>query len=323
MPKTQSRLLTDAYPEIAKEWDSTKNIVTIERVTCKSNKKVWWVCTSKGHSYEAAVSNRTGRNSKCPFCSGSKVGTDNNLTVTHPLLVTEWDSVKNTSVPEQFSKGSHKKAWWICSDGHSYQSAINNRVKGTNCPDCQRMRPSNTYNLAVMYPLLASEWDYSRNTFTPYQITPGSHRKVSWICKQGHTYDAIVLNRRRGTECPRCVNAGHSKVALAWLEHVEKRDQIVIHHAGRGPEHTIVINGNTTTKVDGFCKENNTVYEFHGTYWHGDPRVYSRQDMNKTILKTYGELYDRTITREKAIKQAGYNLEVMWEYDWSLQKKIT
>jgi len=44
----------------------------------------------------------------------------------------------------------------------------------------------------------------------------------------------------------------------------------------------------------------------------------------------YGELYKKTLEREKLIKNLGYNLVVMWEYDWNkinksvkiLQKKF-
>lgn len=27
-------------------------------------------------------------------------------------------------------------------------------------------------------------------------------------------------------------------------------------------------------KVDGFCEQTNTVYEYHGDYWHGNPDIY-------------------------------------------------
>ena len=62
-------LLTQ-YPEIARELHPIKNgDLKPTDVTQKSNKKVWWMC-SKGHEWQAAIANRTGRNKTgCPYCS--------------------------------------------------------------------------------------------------------------------------------------------------------------------------------------------------------------------------------------------------------------
>ena len=37
---------------------------------------------------------------------------------------------------------------------------------------------------------------------------------------------------------------------------------------------------NTRFKADGFCKETNTIYEFHGTIFHGDPRICNPLEYN-------------------------------------------
>ena len=36
-------------------------------------------------------------------------------------------------------------------------------------------------------------------------------------------------------------------------------------------------------KADGYCKETNTVYEFNGDYFHGNPTIYDQTDENKLI----------------------------------------
>ena len=35
-------------------------------------------------------------------------------------------------------------------------------------------------------------------------ITTGSQKKVWWICKQGHEWEAIIVNRKNGNGCPYC-----------------------------------------------------------------------------------------------------------------------
>ena len=56
------------YPDIAKEWHPTKNgDLRPENFMRGSHKKVWWKC-SKGHEWEAIISNRA-RKSKGTGCT--------------------------------------------------------------------------------------------------------------------------------------------------------------------------------------------------------------------------------------------------------------
>jgi hypothetical protein len=63
-------------------------------------------------------------------------------------------------------------------------------------------------------------------------------------------------------------------------------------------------------KADSYCEETNTIYKFHGDYWHGNPKIYDQNDTTY-FGKKFGELYQKTIDREKLIKVKGYNLVVM------------
>lgn len=60
--------LATTHPELIKEWDYDKNGILPEEITYGCGKKVWWRCT-KGHSYEATVNHRTGKDgTNCPIC---------------------------------------------------------------------------------------------------------------------------------------------------------------------------------------------------------------------------------------------------------------
>lgn len=55
---------------------------------------------------------------------------------------------------------------------------------------------------------LKAEWDQEKNAPLRFEdVTPGSDRKVWWRCDKGHSWQAKVSNRFRGTGCPFC--AGH------------------------------------------------------------------------------------------------------------------
>ena len=51
---------------------------------------------------------------------------------------------------------------------------------------------------------LLKEWDYSKNTIKPDEVTKGTHKKIWWICSNNHSYEATIPARRRGTGCPYC-----------------------------------------------------------------------------------------------------------------------
>ena len=62
------------FPDVAKDWDYTKNKTTPDKVLSKTKKRAWWLC-SKGHSWLCPIGNRTGSHSGCPHCASN--GTSN------------------------------------------------------------------------------------------------------------------------------------------------------------------------------------------------------------------------------------------------------
>jgi len=66
-------------------------------------------------------------------------------------------------------------------------------------------RATSNYNLATEANHLVKEWHPSKNgELTPYQVTPGTGRKVYWKCIHEHEWDATVKDRVRGSGCPYC-----------------------------------------------------------------------------------------------------------------------
>ena len=86
-------------------------------------------------------------------------------------------------------------------------------------------------------------------------------------------------------------------------------------------QHKTLIIDNRKYNVDAFDPITNTIYEFYGDYWHGNPIRFSAHDLNLSTKKSFNELYQKTLDREKVLKQAGYNLITIWENDWNKIKK--
>ena len=57
------------------------------------------------------------------------------------------------------------------------------------------------------HPDLLKEWDTEKNLpLTPQQVTSGSDKHIWWRCCAGHTWQAPVYRRSRGSACPYCSN---------------------------------------------------------------------------------------------------------------------
>lgn len=128
--------LAAIYPAIAEQWHSARNVdLTPFDVLPKSNKRAWWICP-KGHEYDMLIAHRSA-GLGCPYCRGLKASPDDNLEVRFPDLAKQWHPTKNGDVlPSDVRHGSTRRVWWLCSYGHSYESAVYNRSNGCGCPYC-------------------------------------------------------------------------------------------------------------------------------------------------------------------------------------------
>ena len=69
-------------------------------------------------------------------------------------------------------------------------------------------------------PELVSEWHPTMNeVLKPTEVSYGSARKVWWICKKGHIWEASLTDRSRGRGCPICAkeNRGVSH-SVNWIK---------------------------------------------------------------------------------------------------------
>jgi len=201
------------YPDIARQWHPTRNgDLKPSDVTPRSHRKVWWLC-ERGHEWKTTVIGRKP-GSKCPKCSGREASEENNLQVSNRDLAMEWHPTKNGTLrPSEVTPHTGRKVWWICERGHEWQAAVWTRVdKDCGCPKCSGRVATNDNNLAVVRPDLAKEWHPTKNgDLRPTDVKPKSNRKVWWLCKMDHEWEAVVKNRTYGSGCPYCRRQSHGR----------------------------------------------------------------------------------------------------------------
>lgn len=201
--------LETTNPELLKEWDYSKNIITPKEIKAGSGTKVWWKC-SLGHSWSASPNHRTkGRG--CPICANKVVLLGyNDLTTLKPNIASEWDYEKNgEKTPANYTVRSGERVWWKCKRNHSWEAVIASRTgnKYVGCPYCSGLLPiEGETDLLTTNPELISEWNYEKNTLlTPNMVKAGSSDKVWWICDKGHDWQAVISSRTvNESGCPFC-----------------------------------------------------------------------------------------------------------------------
>jgi hypothetical protein len=179
---------------------------------------------------------------------------------------------------------------------------------GQNCPSCsdilgglaKRQNASDKFveeaNLIHNY-----KYDYSKSIYVL------SDEKIDIICSKHGVFKQRPSSHLGGAGCNKCSNCV-SYAETQWLNsfNIDIRNT------------TIKIEDKQIL-VDGYIPETNTIYEFYGDFWHGNPQKYNPEDINPLSKISFGELYRKTKDREALILSAGYNLITIWETDY---KKI-
>lgn len=199
-----------------------------------------------------------------------------------------------------------------CKTHGIFSISPNNHLRGKGCPACgreysslARLKSFDEYKPEFIK-LYGDKYDYSSVEWD------GGSKPITVICKKHGKFYILPYLHKIGKECQKCSNQ-HSGISMGWLLFMEKRYLTEIQHARNLGE--FVIPG-TRYKADGYIESLNTIFEFHGDFWHGNPELYDENEMNPRVGITYGELYNKTIEKSKVILDKGYNLIEIWENDW-------
>ena len=214
-------------------------------------------------------------------------------------------SIKIHGLKYDYSKsiynGIHHKICISCNiHGDFFQTPHNHIVNIQNCPKCimyGQPRKLNNQFIMESIKLHKNIYDYS---LTDYKT---ARTNVKIICK---THGEFIQNpsvHLKGHGCPKC-GFLISKLETEFLDYLNI------------PTRNFYLPEWKRKAVDGFDCKTNTIYEFFGDYYHGNPVVFNLNDYNKTCHMTFGELYDRTLKTLSKLKSFGYNVKYIWENDW-------
>jgi hypothetical protein len=200
----------------------------------------------------------------------------------------------------------------ICKEHGEFNVTPNNHLRGKGCPECgniksaaSKIKPYEEYYNEFIK-LYNDNYDYSLIEWK------GSSYPISVLCNKHGLFNILPYLHIKGKGCSKCSNQ-HSKISIEWLSYMEIKYSVKINHAQNKGEFIIP---NSRYKADGYAENINTIFEFHGDFWHGNPKLYDKKKVNPRVGSTFGELYEKTLQKSNFIKYNGYNLIEIWENDW-------
>ncbi len=137
----------------------------------------------------------------------------------------------------------------------------------------------------------------------------------SILKKRPNTY--LYMHTRKSSHCQYCAPSYvQSDIAVEWLKAISKKHGVYIQHAKNEGEYIVEYRfekKNKTLKLDGYCDETDTAYEFYGDYFHGNPLIYGLSEAKVFGRTTHKALYLKTCERQAILLSLGIRVVYVWE----------
>jgi hypothetical protein len=144
-----------------------------------------------------------------------------------------------------------------------------------------------------------------------YERVGVAYPRMTITCKVHGDFEQSKASHLRGSGCPVCHPpfCRPSKAASRWLDALGLPND---------PEHREVkgLIPGRLFRVDGFDPDTNTVYEFYGDAYHGNPTLYPPEMVSQITRKSFGQMNQERLERERLIREAGFQLVTVWEHDF-------
>lgn len=193
----------------------------------------------------------------------------------------------------------------ICYKHGDFKQKASKHLLGQGCRKCRDEKSFVDFKKMCLdkYP----EYEYDKLIYN------GMYKDVLITCtKHGDFSKKAIDFYHKGRVCPKCINRCASIEESNWL------DDMGVDIDNRN---IYIKFGKKTLCVDGIDYENKIIYEFYGDFFHGNPMVYKKDDINPLLKETYGNLYNKTCSKEKIIIENGYKLVTIWQSDYKNKNK--
>lgn len=263
-------------------------------VEYKNNRnKITIICPNHGEFMlrpDIHIGNRCGG---CPKCGIGTMGLKEFIDKANIIHNNKYDYSNVDCV------NNKTKVIITCSIHGDFEQTPSKHIIGQGCPFCNRSEICGSKKMTNdEFINNANKIHQNRYTYNKTMYTYAKE-KVWVTCPLHGDFNITPDSHLRGSGCKKC---GHN-VSLSgdkWLDSFNNKNI----------EREVVIKiGDRKFKVDGIDYTTNTIYEYFGSFWHGDP---TKNGVHPILNKTYKELYDKTIDKINYIKSHGFNIIQKW-----------
>jgi len=246
----------------------------------------------------------------CPLCSRDQSNKNQRIMNADEYII-KANKVHNNyyKYPDLKYKNSRTKIDILCPNHGIFKQRTGVHLLGDGCPKCANEYRTNKQRMSIDEYLNRARrmhddiYDYSNVVYTALS------NKIEIICIKHGSFSQNAGSHINGSGCPVCDKGKtSSKSEKKWL------DSKNIPEIYRN--YPIKIKNNRTLYVDGYDPTTNTVYEFWGDFWHGNPRIFNQSDINTRTNISFGELYNNTLNKINILVKNGYKIIDIWEDEW-------
>ena len=173
--------LATIAPNVARQWNHTKNKKTPDQVIAGSNFRAEWILPECKWEWQAPIHVRTRTQAGCPKCRHVQTirYPQPTFAEAQPACLAEWDHERNDAegfYPHVVTLGSGKMVHWICSccpggQPHRWRARPYARIgAGRGCALCAGKQACACNSLQSLVPSIAAEFDEDKNGFAPSEI---------------------------------------------------------------------------------------------------------------------------------------------------------
>lgn len=223
-------------------------------------------------------------------------------------FINESNKVHNNyySYDKVIYEGNKKSVIITCPKHGDFTQIPQSHTRGVGCRKCA---PKKEIKSDELFKIQASK--VHKDKYEYIEKYRGAHIPISIVCPYHGSFFQSPNSHLKGRGCPDCQWKNSSKMEKQWLDtlNIDKKYR----------NFSIKINSKVY-KFDAYIPDTNTIYEFYGDFWHGNPNKYTSGYNSKNNI-SYEDLYKRTIERENFLKQNGFNIITIWEDDYIKQNK--
>ena len=257
-----------------------------------ANTKVEIICPTHGSFWQYSKYHQRGGG--CNKCGWSKLNCDDFIIRSKKIHNNKYDYNKFDYIDYKF------KGIILCPIHGNFKQSPKKHLEGYGCTKCAKELRFLTTEKFI------NKANKIHNNLYDYSLTNyiRSNKKVKIICSKHGLFFQTSNSHLCGSGCSRCIKV-ISKFESKFLNflkipNTENHRQVKI----------------LKKRVDGYDPNTNTIYEYLGDYYHGNPQKFEFKKYNQICHKTFGELYENTIRKFELLKNNGYNIKYIWETDW-------